>query len=540
MRILPICLFLIIAVSSPIFSQVGVGTTVPEGALDITSADSGILIPRVALTTTTLAAPVVNPRGAFPLVAGTLVYNTAIDGVSPNNVAPGFYYWDGTKWVTMAGTAAATNDWSLLGNAGTNPATNYIGTSDAQDLQIRTGGGNKFKIPNLTNQIQGYGGTAASPTYSWQANPSYGMWLSGTNVRFSSAGTARFQIPNADQVHGLVDGTAALPFYSWINATSTGMFKIGANATAQLAFATNGLERVRILETGNIGLGMTTPKTKVEIAGAVSVNEGTALNFVAGTNDNVSLGMTPFSMYRITGPTAAFNLTGIVPASGANGQIVTVENTTAFPMTIMHDVTSVAANRIFCPGAKNLVLIGQYSTVTLQYNASQSRWIITGYVGEAASVNQREIYSVKGTTDIAISPAIYPASGTFSDMSQMTLTVTPKNSVIYINFGASGDLSVSPIPGANNIGFRLVNATTSAVLGGTVSISTDYDFDDVYGEIVATGWNAHLTMFPVTVTPGVPVTLKIQWVAEAIFGAPAHNYVSSTPSYAHRNFTIID
>ncbi len=40
---------------------------------------------------------------------------------------------------TGAGPAwGATNDWALLGNTGTNPATNYVGTTDAQALVFRT------------------------------------------------------------------------------------------------------------------------------------------------------------------------------------------------------------------------------------------------------------------------------------------------------------------------------------------------------------------------------------------------------------------
>ena len=107
-------------------AQVGIGTTNPSGALDITSTDNGLLIPRVALTNTTTVT----------VLTGTtseLVYNTA----TINDVTPGFYYLSTTTgpWVRLATTAA--NPWSLTGNSGTNPANNFIGTTDAQDLRIR-------------------------------------------------------------------------------------------------------------------------------------------------------------------------------------------------------------------------------------------------------------------------------------------------------------------------------------------------------------------------------------------------------------------
>lgn len=80
--------------------QVGINTTTPEGALDVSSANAGFIPPRLALTSTTVQAPATNPQSGF-IVAGTLVWNTATAGTTPNNVTPGFYYWNGTKWVRV-------------------------------------------------------------------------------------------------------------------------------------------------------------------------------------------------------------------------------------------------------------------------------------------------------------------------------------------------------------------------------------------------------------------------------------------------------
>ncbi|SEP80378.1 hypothetical protein SAMN05444005_102346 [Flavobacterium urocaniciphilum] len=116
-------------------AQVGVGTTTPAGALDINSSTNGLVLPRVALTALNVATPVVNPQGGS-LVIGTLVWNTATAGSIPNNVVPGMYYWDGTKWISLAGSPGGL-DWSLSGNTGTNPATNYVGTTDNVPLILR-------------------------------------------------------------------------------------------------------------------------------------------------------------------------------------------------------------------------------------------------------------------------------------------------------------------------------------------------------------------------------------------------------------------
>lgn len=528
---------LMMAFVQSVNAQVGIGTVNPQAALDISSSTNGMLIPRVSLTALGTPAPVVNPQGGA-LVAGTLVYNQ-----SAATVPVGFYFWDGLKWAAIGAGAAATNDWSLTGNSGTSTATNFIGNTDAVDLHFRTSNVDKFRIKDSSNQLLGYGGTSASPTYSWATGTGYGMWLSGTNIRFSSGGTARLQIPNADQIHGMQDGTEALPFYSWVNATTTGMFKIGNTTAAQLAFATNAKERFRILANGDIGINTTAPKTKLEVAGAVSLNEGTATALINGLNSNVSFGgvnSMPYSLYRITGPTAAFSIGGIVPATGADGQIITIENTTAQDMTLLHQSSnSTAANQILCVGAKDLLVKGQYATVTLQYNKSQARWIIKSYVGEALSVNQRDVYSVKGTTDIANTP-----TNTYTDMSEMTLTFTPKNSIVYVSCGASGDVTpsvVTNISQGHTVGIRIINVTESnRVEGGTNSLSTDYGWYN-NTHYIATGWNVHMNMFPITVTPGVATTIKLQWRSNSTGSThQALNNVSTNPSAHHRNLTIVD
>lgn len=96
-------LLVFLTVSPVAFSQVGVGTTTPRAALEVTSATNGFLTPQIALSATTVSAPVVNPVGGA-LLAGTIVYNTA----TVNDVTPGYYYWNGTAWVRMAAGGAST------------------------------------------------------------------------------------------------------------------------------------------------------------------------------------------------------------------------------------------------------------------------------------------------------------------------------------------------------------------------------------------------------------------------------------------------
>jgi hypothetical protein len=76
--------------------NVGINTTgttpASSAGLDVDFTDKGLLIPRVALTAKNAAGPITSPTTSL------LVYNTATAGTSPNNVNPGYYYWNGTSW----------------------------------------------------------------------------------------------------------------------------------------------------------------------------------------------------------------------------------------------------------------------------------------------------------------------------------------------------------------------------------------------------------------------------------------------------------
>lgn len=151
--------------------NVGIGTPTPNASakLEITDANRGVLIPRVALTATNAAGPVTTPATSL------LIYNTATAGTIPNNVIPGFYYWDGVKWVRLLN--AESNDWKLSGNALTNdpaaPATygtsiigateNWVGTTDAQDFVLGTNNIERFRVKQATGRI-GIGTAAPANT----------------------------------------------------------------------------------------------------------------------------------------------------------------------------------------------------------------------------------------------------------------------------------------------------------------------------------------------------------------------------------------
>ncbi len=81
------------------YSQIGIGTTSPNAALEINSTTAGFLPPRVTLTATNVEAPVINPQGGS-ILPGTMIYNTNTTS-GTYGVTPGLYFWDGSRWVSQ-------------------------------------------------------------------------------------------------------------------------------------------------------------------------------------------------------------------------------------------------------------------------------------------------------------------------------------------------------------------------------------------------------------------------------------------------------
>ena len=118
------------------FSQVAINNddsnADSSAMLDVKSTNRGFLPPRIALTATNSASPVASPA------TGLLIFNTANAGTSPNNVTPGYYYWNGTRWISVA-LPQGTNPGDILYWNG----TQWVGIpsgSPGQFLQLSASG----------------------------------------------------------------------------------------------------------------------------------------------------------------------------------------------------------------------------------------------------------------------------------------------------------------------------------------------------------------------------------------------------------------
>jgi hypothetical protein len=253
-RILIVLITLMIGKFS-IAQNVGINATgaSPDASaiLDVASTSKGLLVPRVALTGTNAAGPITSPATSL------LVYNTATAGSSPNNVAPGYYYWNGTSWAVFS--TAGNTAWTLTGNSGLNPAVNFIGTTDDKALI--------FKSFNSSYLEFGRRGTLGLT----QAYPDY---TDATEKVTYVRSAMQFEAPAANfykpkmftdtdgnfRVKGSSAGTDFFEFGSTGTSNDGGFeFIIGDDGDEPIVFKsyhqTNGMSEIMRLQSGRMAVG---------------------------------------------------------------------------------------------------------------------------------------------------------------------------------------------------------------------------------------------------------------------------------------------
>ncbi len=126
----------------------------------------------------------------------------------------------------------------------------------------------------------------------------------------------------------------------------------------------------------NVGIGTTTPQTKLDINGDIALRSAdltisTTYTYALDVN---TVKQSNYKLKQPILPIGNFVLAGI--AAGVEGRLITLTNRTSSSMEIYNeDVNATAANRIQT-GTGNTVAIYPNGNVTLQYDATDQRWSI--------------------------------------------------------------------------------------------------------------------------------------------------------------------
>lgn len=235
------------------FAQVGINTTTPNAQLDVKSSNQaapsntdGMLIPKID------TFPAVNPGAAQQ---GMLVYLTT--AVGSNN--PGFYYWDNTTsaWIGIDGS---TKGWELSGNAGTNPTTNFIGTTDNQGLAFKTNNAERFRITNT-----GFAGFGTSTPQT-----ALHVYTGASGFTPNPFSTATLESTQSSYLSLLSTQETGLIFSGGANATDGSIVYNNPFLPNGLSFRTKGnITRVNIADNGNMALGPFVPQYPLQFQNTV-------------------------------------------------------------------------------------------------------------------------------------------------------------------------------------------------------------------------------------------------------------------------------
>jgi len=214
-------------------------------------------------------------------------------------------------WVT-----GSTNDWkptdvsawawALTGNSGTNPTTNFLGTTDAQPLVIRTNNVERLRVtvggnvgigttsPTATLHVVGTAQVSGNTSVGGNLTVTGNATVNGATVSLpsilSNSTATEVLVWNGGNVErrsasGLING------FAWMlggnNLTLLGEQTLGTQSNHDLPIITNNNERMRITALGDVGIGTATPSERLDVAGNVRFSGALMPAGNAGTSGQV-------------------------------------------------------------------------------------------------------------------------------------------------------------------------------------------------------------------------------------------------------------
>lgn len=334
--------------------------------LDIKSINKGLLMPRM---TSLQRNAIVTPAN------GLLVFD-----ISTNS--PWFY--NGTTWSNLASIGAS--GWLLNGNSGTNPATHFIGTADAQPLRLRVNNLWAGEIhPSNGNIFLGMG--AGQTNTTGNGNTAFGyqsLYLNNTGNNNTSIGL------QALAINTTASGNTAIGGGSLFNQSFNNASSAWVSGNTAVGFGTLHFNNPTSVSNGTYNTAVGHSALYSNLTGYANTALGVAaLTSNLNGNNNVAVGDS--SLYSQNG--AATNVAVGTHAlfSNTNG----TANTAVGPYSLFNNETggyntalgvNTLSNNI--SGSENVALgsralqfnTGNYNTAT---GASALRFNSTGFYNTA-------------------------------------------------------------------------------------------------------------------------------------------------------------
>lgn len=251
------------------FAQnVGIGTPTPNTSakLEVSSTNSGVLIPRMSKA----------QRNAITSPAlGLLVFQNAPDSV-------GFYYYNAGNWVWLQNASGAGSGWSTTGNTGTDTSVNFIGTKDNMPLRFKVNNISAGFLDGLAT-VYGYRAMASSQLNFDPMNPP------PTGIYNTAIGTQALELNYSGNYNTAIGQEAISKNLSGNSNIGIGAYSLLSSQTQSdnIAIGTGALESIGYginnpnIGTKNIGIGTNSLAFNKRGNGAVAIGFNAAYSDTA-------------------------------------------------------------------------------------------------------------------------------------------------------------------------------------------------------------------------------------------------------------------
>ncbi len=359
--------FLAFAVSSTSFAQnvaVNADGSNPDTSamLDVSSTTTGFLMPRMTTTqqnaivlpakglsifNTTLNAITINTGTSLSpvwtsvnsgsidttgianfstkvrsLISGSapITYSNGLIGITQATTSTNGYL-SSTDWNTFNNKASTANVWSLTGNSGINPVTNFLGTTDNKSVRFRTNNTQRMKIDSLGNIAIGQdvfdatnpekviinAGTTTSVN-ALVVKGSIDSYLqlniknqsNGSNATTDIVATADNGSETTNYVNLGINGSnysggaiqTGVANDAYLISAAKDFYLVNSATNRNMLFLTGGTgvvnERMRILANGRVGMGVQDPTAPFVVKDTMEVRRVGALSQLLFTNTSGS------------------------------------------------------------------------------------------------------------------------------------------------------------------------------------------------------------------------------------------------------------
>lgn len=349
------------------------------------------------------------------------------------------------SWKKIADLSEATSNWSLSGNSGTNPATQFLGTVDGQPLVIRTDNNERMRI---------------------DANGNVGI---GTNNP-----TAKLEVDGAVKLQGIAAGSTELDVLV-LNADGS-VYKrtISSSSFENAIKAINNIQAQTLSFTAETSLSE--DSVKVENRSADSTI-ALYLPVQNGSSASKPYGMLTYADWqKIQSSMQTLTIGAVASSSNVNGASIVSDSTSR--QIILHPADATNA------GIVSVTTQTFAGNKTFQDSVSASKAILVGATGAANSTVE-----VQGSIAMAIKTVTASYTATAADN---TILANTSSSSITLTLPApaafSGRIYTIKKIGNGGIDRELVITPSSGTIDGGSSYTIYNDWTYVTLQTNGTDW----------------------------------------------------